>query len=116
LARVCERTEITAAQIAGTSSFYARFRRSPVGRHVVRVCHGTACHVAGAEQITQELRRHLGIEADADTDPSRRFTIDVVACLGCCSLAPVMMVEEDTVGRLTPASARQSLDAVEPPE
>jgi NADH:ubiquinone oxidoreductase subunit E len=116
LARVCERTEITAAQIAGTSSFYAQFRRSPVGRHVVRVCHGTACHVAGAEQITQELRRHLGIEADADTDPGRRFTIDAVACLGCCSLAPVMMIEEDTVGRLTPASARQALDAVEPPE
>jgi len=116
LARVCERTEITAAQIAGTSSFYAQFRRSPVGRHVVRVCHGTACHVAGAEQITQELRRHLGIEAAADTDSGRRFTIDAVACLGCCSLAPVMMIEEDTVGRLTPASARQALDAVEPPE
>jgi len=116
LARVCERTEITAAQIAGTSSFYAQFRRSPVGRHVVRVCHGTACHVAGAEQITQELRRHLEIAPDADTDPRRLFTVDEVACLGCCSLAPVMMIEEDTVGRLTPASARQALDAVEPPE
>jgi len=116
LARVCERTEITAAQIAGTSSFYAQFRRSPVGRHVVRVCHGTACHVAGAEQITQELRRHLDIAPDADTDPQRKFTVDAVACLGCCSLAPVMMIEEDTVGRLTPASARQALDAVEPPE
>ena len=116
LTRVCERTEITAAQIAGTSSFYAQFRRSPVGRHVVRVCHGTACHVAGAEQITQELRRHLDIAPDSDTDPRRLFTVDSVACLGCCSLAPVMMVEEDTVGRLTPASARQALDAVEPPE
>ena len=106
----------TPAQIAGTSSFYAQFRRSPVGRHVVRVCHGTACHVAGAEQITQELRRHLDIAPDADTDPRRLFTVDAVACLGCCSLAPVMMIEEDTVGRLTPASARQALDAVEPPE
>lgn len=116
LARVCERSEITAAQIAGTSSFYAQFRRSPVGRHVVRVCHGTACHVAGAEQITQELRRHLDIAPDADTDARRMFTVDAVACLGCCSLAPVMMIEEETVGRLTPASARQALDAVEPPE
>jgi NADH:ubiquinone oxidoreductase subunit E len=116
LARVCERTEITAAQIAGTSSFYAQFRRSPVGRHVVRVCHGTACHVAGAEQITQELRRHLDIAPDSDTDPHRMFTVDQVACLGCCSLAPVMMIEEETVGRLTPASARQALEAVEPPE
>jgi NADH:ubiquinone oxidoreductase subunit E len=114
LRRVCELTEITPAQIAGTSSFYSQFRRSPVGRFVVRVCHGTACHVAGAEQITQELRRHLEIAPEADTDPQRLFTIDRVACLGCCSLAPVMMIEEETAGRLTPASARQTLDALKP--
>jgi NADH:ubiquinone oxidoreductase subunit E len=114
LRRVCELTDITPSQIAGTSSFYAQFRRSPVGRHVVRVCHGTACHVAGAEQITQELRRHLEIPPDEDTDPRRLFTIDKVACLGCCSLAPVLMIEEETAGHLTPASARQVLDAVEP--
>lgn len=113
LRRVCERTEITPAQIAGTSSFYAQLRRSPVGRHVVRVCHGTACHVSGAEQITSELRRHLGIGPGADTDSQRRFTLDSVACLGCCSLAPVMMIEGETAGRLTPASARHALDAVE---
>ncbi len=112
LRRVCELTEITPAQIAGTSSFYAQFRRSPVGRHVVRVCHGTACHVAGADQITGELRRHLDIAVGEDTDPRRRFTIDAVACLGCCSLAPVMMIEQQAAGRLTPASARQALDAV----
>jgi len=112
LQRVCARTEITPAQIAGTSTFYSQFRRSPVGRHVVRVCHGTACHVAGAEPITDELRRHLGIPPGADTDPSREFTLDRVACLGCCSLAPVMMIGEETAGRLTPATARQALDAV----
>ena len=112
LGRVCERTEITPAQIAGSSSFYAQFRRSPVGRHVVRVCHGTACHVAGAEQISQELRRHLAIPPEGDTDPRRLFTLDAVACLGCCSLAPVLMIEEETAGRLTPASAREAVDAV----
>jgi NADH:ubiquinone oxidoreductase subunit E len=116
LERICERTEITPAQVAGTSSFYAQFRRSPVGRHVVRVCHGTACHVAGADQITQELRRHLDIAPESDTDSRRLFTVDAVACLGCCSLAPVMMIEEETVGRLTPVAARQALDLVEPPE
>jgi NADH:ubiquinone oxidoreductase subunit E len=114
LRRVCERTQISPAQIAGTSSFYAQFRRSPVGRHVVRVCHGTACHVAGAEQITQELRRHLEIAPGADTDPKKLFTVDAVACVGCCSLAPVMMVEQETAGRLTPAGARRALDALEP--
>ena len=112
LRHVCERTEITPAQLAGSSSFYAHFRRSPVGRYVVRVCHGTACHVAGAEQIRDELRRHLAIPHDADTDPRRVFTLDAVACLGCCSLAPVMMIEDETAGRLTPASARQAIDAV----
>lgn len=112
LRRVCDLTEITPAQIAGTSSFYSQFRRSPVGRYVVRVCHGTACHVAGAEQITQELRRSLEIPAGEDTDSKRLFTVDAVACVGCCSLAPVMMVEEEALGRLTPASARHALDAL----
>jgi NADH:ubiquinone oxidoreductase subunit E len=68
--------------------------------------------VAGAEQITEELHRHLGIPEGADTDPGREFTIDKVACLGCCSLAPVMMIEEETAGRLTPAAARRTLDAI----
>jgi NADH:ubiquinone oxidoreductase subunit E len=79
---------------------------------VVRVCHGTACHVAGAAQIAQDLRRHLGIPEGGDTDPGRLFTLDEVACVGCCSLAPVMVIEEDTWGRLTPAAARATVDAV----
>ena len=112
LARVCETTEVTPAQIAGTSSFYARFRRSPVGEHIVRVCHGTACHVAGARHITDELRRQLRIPDGADTDPTRTFTIDEVACLGCCSLAPVLMIDERTAGRLTPSTACEALDSV----
>lgn len=112
LARVCEITDIRAAQIAGTSSFYSRFRRSPVGRHIVRVCHGTACHVSGARPVTEELRRQLRIPEGADTDPERMFTIEEVACLGCCSLAPVLMVDEHTTGNLTPATAYAALDAV----
>jgi NADH:ubiquinone oxidoreductase subunit E len=105
LHRLCELTEITPAEVAGTSSFYGQFRRSPVGKHVVRVCHGTACHVAGARQITEELRRHLKIPEGADTDAERLFTVDEVACLGCCSLAPVLTVDGHTSGRLTPATA-----------
>ena len=116
LRRVCEITEITPAQIAGTSSFYGQFRRSPVGTHIVKVCHGTACHVAGARQITDELRRSLDIPEGADTDPSRTFTIEEVACLGCCSLAPVLMIDGRTAGNLTPSSACDVLDAAEPKE
>ena len=109
LRRLCELTEITPAQISGTSSFYGQFRRSPVGEHIVKVCHGTACHVAGARQINEELRRYLAIPEGQDTDPSHQFTIEEVACLGCCSLAPVLMVDEHTAGRLTPNSAPQAL-------
>lgn len=103
--RLCELTEITPAQLAGTSSFYGQFRRTPVGRHIVRVCHGTACHVAGARQITDELRRYLAIPEGADTDAARMFTVGEVACLGCCSLAPVLVLDGHTTGRLTPSSA-----------
>ncbi len=112
LQRVCELTDITPAQLAGTSSFYARFRRSPAGEHVVRICHGTACHVSGARQITDELRRQLEIADGADTDPHGLFTIDQVACLGCCSLAPVLMIDKATEGRFTPDTACAALSAV----
>jgi len=109
LRRLCELTEITPAEIAGTSSFYGQFRRSPVGEHIVRVCHGTACHVSGARQITEELRRYLAIPEGEDTDAARQVTLDEVACLGCCSLAPVLMVDGHTAGKLTPATACDAL-------
>jgi NADH:ubiquinone oxidoreductase subunit E len=109
LRRLCELTEITPAQIAGTSSFYAQFRRSPTGKYIVRVCHGTACHISGARQVADELRRYLEIPAGADTDPGRMFTVEEVACLGCCSLAPVLMVDGHTAGRLTPSTACDAL-------
>jgi NADH:ubiquinone oxidoreductase subunit E len=110
LERVCELTEITPSQIAGVSSFYSQFRRSPVGKYIIKVCHGTACHVTGATEITEEVRRHLKIEEDSDTDPERLFTVEEVACLGCCSLAPVLMIDETTAGNLKPASACEAIE------
>lgn len=110
LRRLCWLTEITPAQISGTSSFYSQFRRSPTGKHLVRVCHGTACHVSGARQIGDELRRYLDIAEGVDTDATRMFTLEEVACLGCCSLAPVLMVDGNTAGRLTPAAACEALE------
>lgn len=105
LRRVVELTEITPAQLAGVASFYAQFRRTPMGDRHVRVCHGTACHVAGVGPIMDELHRRLDIPPGGDTDPGGRFTLDPVACLGCCSLAPVLMIDDDVAGRLTPAAA-----------
>ena len=102
LRRVCEISEITPAAIVGVSTFYPRFRHSPVGRHIISVCHGTACHVKGAPLVSDALRRHLGLSGDADTTEDRLFTLERVDCLGCCTLAPVVQIDGITYGHLTP--------------
>jgi NADH:ubiquinone oxidoreductase subunit F (NADH-binding)/NADH:ubiquinone oxidoreductase subunit E/Pyruvate/2-oxoacid:ferredoxin oxidoreductase delta subunit len=101
LRRVCERSDITPAAISGVASFYDMFRHEPAGKHMVRVCRGTACHVSGAERIEEELRRRLGIPPGSDTDTERRFTVEQVACLGTCTLAPVVKLDETTLGHVT---------------
>jgi NADH-quinone oxidoreductase subunit F len=101
LRRVCESTQITPAAISGVSTFYDMFRHEPAGKHIVHVCHGTACHVGGADRVEDALRRHLRIPQGANTDPDRRFTLERVACLGCCTLAPVVRIEEETIGYAT---------------
>ena len=109
LKRICEITRITPAAIAGVSSFYDMFRHRPVGKHIVRVCRGTACHVTGAERVEDTLRRHLGIPPGEDTDPERRFTIEPVACLGCCTLAPVVKMDHNTFGHASAEKASKML-------
>ena len=101
LRRVCAATQITPAGISGVSTFYDMFRHEPSGKHIVHVCHGTACHVGGAERVEDALRRHLHIPEGSDTDADRLFTIERVACLGCCTLAPVVRIEEETIGFAT---------------
>ena len=101
LERVCEISEIKPASIVGISTFYDQFRFQPAGRYTIRVCIGTACHVKGAAQIYDAFRRHLGISDDDDTDPDRLFTIEKVACLGCCMLAPAIQINDVVYGHLT---------------
>jgi NADH-quinone oxidoreductase subunit F len=114
LERVCELTQITPASIAGVSTFYSQFRHSPAGRHTIRVCIGTACHVKGGEQIYDSFKRHLDIPEQEDTDRQRLFTVEKVACLGCCMLAPVIQIDDITYGHLTgeqaPAVLRDFLE------
>ena len=110
LRRVCEQTAITPASITGVTSFYRRFRTRPVGRHLVSICHGTACHVKNAPMVTDALRRHLQLNGSADTDPQGLFTLEQVACLGCCTLAPVIKVDETIFGHLRPESIPQTLE------
>ncbi len=104
LRRVCQITEITPERIAGVSTFYTQFRHAPVGEHIISVCHGTACHVKGAEQVTSALRRHLRIVSSKDTSSDGLFTIEKVNCLGCCTLAPVLQIDGITYGHLSPDS------------
>jgi len=107
---VCELTAITPAQLAGVSTFYSQFRHLGMGRHLIQVCHGTACHVAGAEQVSASLRRHLDLKGDEDTSRDGQFTLERVACLGCCTLAPVMLIDGITYGHLNPAKASEAVE------
>lgn len=102
LRRVCEITDLTPAAVTGVSSFYSQFRHQPVGEHMVHVCVGTACHVKGAERVHNAICRELGIQEGQDTDPAGRFTVEKVACLGCCTLAPVVRIDEVTYGYVSP--------------
>ena len=98
--KISSETGLNLSELFGVATFYAQFRLRPVGKYIIKVCHGTACHVQNANKITESLEDSLGIK-DGETTPDRQFTLESVACLGCCSLAPVMMVGEDTFGKLT---------------
>lgn len=102
--------DIPAAELFGVATFYSMFRLKPLGKYVIRLCRGTACHVQGSLRIAEELQRRLKVN-EGDTTDDGLFTLQFVACLGCCSLAPVMMVGEDVHGRLTPDKAVKVLDA-----
>ena len=106
---VCEKGGISPSQVSGVSTFYTQFRHSPVGKHIIRVCEGTACHVSGAVEVGNELRRCLHMKENSDTDPSGQFTIERVACIGSCSLAPVITIDENIYGHLSALSAGETL-------
>lgn len=99
-------TGISESDIYGVITFYSQFRLQPMGKYVIRACAGTACHVSGAKLIRETIEDELGIEV-GDTTEDGLFTLNTVACIGCCSLAPVIMINNDTHGRLTPALVRK---------
>ncbi len=105
---IAERTGTPIATIVGVATFYAQFRLEPVGKHLIMLCQGTACHVNGSELISAAISDELGIE-DGQTTEDGLFSLKHVACLGCCSLSPVMMINGNTYGSLTPDKARKIL-------
>lgn len=100
---------VSVSNVYGVVTFYAQFRMRPIGEYLIKVCHGTACHVGGAERLSHFLSEELGIK-EGDTTLDGKFTLERVACLGCCSLAPVMMINENVYGRLTSHSIRKILN------
>ncbi|HDP70554.1 MAG TPA: NADH-quinone oxidoreductase subunit NuoE [Actinobacteria bacterium] len=108
---VSEATGIPLSQLYGVATFYSQFSLIPVGKNVISVCHGTACHVSGAKKVTEALANELGIEENGTTH-DRQFTLRSVACLGACSLAPVMRINNETYGRLTPNEAREIIRSI----
>ncbi|MCL2077360.1 MAG: NAD(P)H-dependent oxidoreductase subunit E [Oscillospiraceae bacterium] len=100
LAHIAERTGIKLAKIIGVVTFYTQFRTKPAGKNLILLCQGTACHVNGSPAIEQALKEELGVNEDEITDDGL-FTYNNVACLGCCSLSPVMMLGDKTYGNLT---------------
>ncbi len=101
---ISQRTGIKVTKIMGVATFYSQFRLEPVGKYLIMLCQGTACHVNGSLQIEKAINDYLGIK-DGETTADGLFTLKDVACLGCCSLSPVMMINDDTYGSLTPEKA-----------
>lgn len=92
--------KISANTVYGVATFYAQFKLTPLGRKVIRVCRGTACHVRGSAKVLAEMEKQLGIKA-GETTPDMEYTLETVACIGACALAPTMTIEGETYGKMT---------------
>lgn len=105
---VAENVGVTPADVMGVATFYSQFRLTPIGKYLIMSCQGTACHVNGSERVLSAITEYLGIES-GETTSDGLFTLEEVACLGCCSLAPVIMINGEAYGNLTPDSAVEVL-------
>ena len=109
---IAKEMNVPLSQVYGVVTFYSQFYLTRRGRHIIRQCDGTACHVRGAATIVNAVEKHLGIEA-GETTPDFRYTFEVVYCLGSCGLAPVAMVDDRVVGHLVPEKLISIVDALD---
>jgi NADH-quinone oxidoreductase subunit E len=100
------------ARVFGVATFYAHFALEPKGKYVVRLCDGTACHVKQSIPILEAIREHLGVTEQRKTTEDQMFTVETVACLGACGLAPVVVINEDIHGQMTPERAVELIDEI----
>ena len=109
--KISEYLDVPLTRVYGVATFYSQFRFEPLGKYVVKVCQGTACHVNGSVNISEAMQQELGIQ-EGQTTPDGLVTLERVACLGCCSLAPDVMVNDKVYGKLTPGKARQLIGKI----
>lgn len=102
--KIANETSLELSDMFGVATFYAQFRLKPAGKHIIKVCHGTACHVQNADELTESISESLNLK-DGETTADNLFTLESVACLGCCSLAPVMAIDDETYGKLNGKNA-----------
>jgi len=109
ISEIAKFSRMSESEIFGVASFYAQFYFTRRGQHTVKVCLGTACHVRGGERILDEIKRELDIESGGTTD-DYKFSLERVACFGCCALAPVLVINKDVYGRMTVTKAKETLN------
>ncbi|HOC68319.1 MAG: NADP-reducing hydrogenase subunit HndC [Candidatus Hydrogenedentes bacterium ADurb.Bin101] len=110
LRRVCETTDITPAAVESVATFFSQFRRKPVGKHIISVCDGTACHVKRSTAVFDAVAEQLHLKEGEDTDADGLFTVQKVACLGCCTLAPAVRIDSVTYGHVVPDTVSRMLE------
>lgn len=110
LTYVASSLDMPAARVYGVATFYAHFALAPKGTYVIRLCDGTACHVRGSNGILEALRERLGLDEKRNTTSDMLFTLETVSCLGACGLAPVMVINEQVYGQMTPEKAVALVD------
>lgn len=111
ITRIADGLRISSSEVFGVVSFYAQFRLTPTGKHLVRVCRGTACHVRGGASVRRAVEQYLEV-GEGETTPDLAFTYETVACVGACALAPVMVANEVTYGEMSAEKAREILDTL----
>jgi NADH-quinone oxidoreductase subunit E len=112
LTYVATSLDVPPARVFGVATFYAHFALEPKGRHVIRICDGTACHVRQSLPVLDALHEKLGTSEKRKTSPDMLFTVETVACLGACGLAPVLVIDEQVYGGMTPERAVALVDEI----
>lgn len=112
MAFVATSLDLPPARVYGVATFYAHFALEPKGKYVIRICDGTACHVKQSIPILEAIRKRLCLDEKRRTTPDMQFTVETVSCLGACGLAPVIVINDDVHGQMTPTAAVALIDAL----